>query len=155
MVYTPVALWGIAYRNDLQAAAKAITQGARDPDDDMLLPPPARPASRPPLPPSASAHGTRSLHGDDEGPSFEAPDADTIRYTCSCQCLASAVQTSMISKQNQKDSAKWLVQSSSCSASCLLAATHCLTAATKHAAGRSRSGELGCSMHTWHQTTFL
>lgn len=24
-----------------------------------------------------------------------------------------------------------------------------------HAAGRSRKGELGCSMHTWHQTTSL
>lgn len=68
----------------LQGAAKSATQIARDPDDEMPLPPPARPASRPPLPPPTSAHAaTRGLPGDDEGPGFEAPNADTIRYTCS------------------------------------------------------------------------
>ena len=78
-----LTFWAIAYGNDLQATAKAITQMPRDPDDEMPLPPPARPASRPPLPPSASAHaGTRSLPGEEEAPGFEAPDADTIRYTC-------------------------------------------------------------------------
>ena len=79
-----LVFWAVAYRHDLQATAKETAQLARDPDDEMPLPPPVRPASRPPLPPSASAHaGTRSLPGNDEGPDFEAPDADTIRYTCS------------------------------------------------------------------------
>ena len=78
-----LAFQAVADRNDLQAFAKATTQIPQDPDDEMPLPPPARPASRPPLPPSASAHaGTRSSPGDQEGLDFEAPDADTIRYTC-------------------------------------------------------------------------
>ena len=71
----------VGHGSNLQAIAKASTQIVREPDDEMPLPPPARPASRPPLPPSTS--GTRSLPDDDEGPGFEAPDADTIRYTCS------------------------------------------------------------------------
>ncbi|KAL3131084.1 hypothetical protein ABBQ38_000395 [Trebouxia sp. C0009 RCD-2024] len=61
-------------------AAKGAAHIPRDPDDEMPLPAPARPSSRPPLPPSAPAHaGTRGMPGAEEGPGFEAPDADTIR----------------------------------------------------------------------------
>lgn len=77
----PQVCYGHACGHWLQAAARTITHTPGDPDDEMPLPPPARPATRPPLPPSAPAHaGTKGLpQGAEGGPGFEAPDADTIR----------------------------------------------------------------------------
>ncbi|KAL3139132.1 hypothetical protein ABBQ32_005919 [Trebouxia sp. C0010 RCD-2024] len=65
---------------EMQAAKEGAAYIPRDPDDEMPLPPPARPSSRPPRPPSAPAHAaTSGVSGAEEGPGFEAPDADTIR----------------------------------------------------------------------------
>lgn len=53
----------------------------QDADDDMPLPPPARPACRPPLPPSlpSQARANPGAADDDDLPTFQAPDEDTIR----------------------------------------------------------------------------
>ncbi len=67
---------------ELQASTSA--QARHDADDDMPLPPPVRPASRPPLPPSlpSQAKARPGAADDDDLPSFQAPDEDTIRYAC-------------------------------------------------------------------------
>ncbi|DBA84128.1 TPA: hypothetical protein ACH3X1_006604 [Trebouxia sp. C0004] len=64
-----------------QANTSNSVQARQDADDDMPLPPPARPASRPPLPPSLPSQA-RAIPGaadDDDLPTFQAPDEDTIR----------------------------------------------------------------------------
>ena len=68
----------------MQASASVNRQARQDADDDMPLPPPARPISKPPLPPTMfapSQAGTRAQQDHDDTPGFEAPDEDTIRYT--------------------------------------------------------------------------
>ena len=69
---------------EMQANTSTSAQARQDADDDMPLPPPARPASRPPLPPSLplQARARTGAADDNNMPSFQAPDEDTIRYAC-------------------------------------------------------------------------
>ncbi|DBB02323.1 TPA: hypothetical protein ACH3X3_011333 [Trebouxia sp. C0006] len=64
-----------------QANTSTSAQARQDADDDMPLPPPARPASRPPLPPSLplQARARTGAADDNNMLSFQAPDEDTIR----------------------------------------------------------------------------
>jgi len=68
----------------LQANLSTSAQARQDADDAMPLPPPAPPASRPPLPPSlpSQARAKPGAADDDDLPTFQAPDEDTIRYAC-------------------------------------------------------------------------
>ena len=51
-----------------------------DADDDMPLPPPARRPSTAGASKPTAASGISIQDEDDNGPTFQAPDEDTIRY---------------------------------------------------------------------------